>query len=357
MPLSIPGLNYPVNGGLPSGVIPECQGALWSALLLDGHLSHLSNKVRELCRKHLGFAVNWGPVGHFERRPNVERLFRTVEDRLFKRLPSTTGAKPGKGRAKDAEGAAVRYEIDAEENEQLLDVTMAQFNGMQTEGLSFMSPLEYIRYHIEQRGNHFMVRHLPAARRALKDAIPSKITCVVRGGREQGRRPHIQLDRAHYTNPVLADSGHLIGQQLIVEINEDDYRSVRAYLGNGAEIGILTAQGRWGKTKHSRTTRKLINRLVTQRIITLSEYDDPVQVYMNYVSTPKATKSKKDKRPLTPKDATDAVRVAKESRLPLAVGTPLDPARTKGTSQQTTGRPSALGRPLPDLKGLLNRSK
>lgn len=353
--LNIAGLKYPPDGGLPSGVIPEYDGALWGATLLDGHLSHLSNNVKEVCRKSLGFSVNWGPAGHFERRPNVERLFKNITDDLFKRLPSTTGSKPDSGRAPDAEQAAIRYKIVVEDMEQLLDIKVAQYNATNNAGLSYMSPLEYLRYYVESCRDHFRVRHLPENRRALKDAIPIKVICTVRGGRNSGRRPYIKLDGAIYNNPVLADSGHLVGQKLLIEIDEEEYRHVHAYLPNGAELGILSAQGRWSQTKHSRQTRKRINRLIHRRELTISQHDCPVRAYMRALSTRKEKAGgKKPKHPIPPKDATRAVKISKESGIPLILE---NPVRTPSQVPPPILTPSAMGRPLPDLKSLLNRKK
>lgn len=54
MELTISGLKYPATAGLPSGVIPECFGANWGCLLLDGALAHLAKSVRETARRALG---------------------------------------------------------------------------------------------------------------------------------------------------------------------------------------------------------------------------------------------------------------------------------------------------------------
>jgi hypothetical protein len=98
-------------------------------MLLDGALVHLSNAVRERARNELGFIINWGPVGHFERRPNIERYFKKISDDVFMRYPSTTGSNPGNGRAKNAEENAVIYRLLADEAEQLIAVYTAQHNG------------------------------------------------------------------------------------------------------------------------------------------------------------------------------------------------------------------------------------
>jgi putative transposase len=149
-----------------------------------------------------------------------------------------------------------------------------------------------------------------------------KCACIVRrkilGNIQDGRRPYIQLDRVHYTNPVLAEAGQLIGHYLIVEIDEDDYRQVHVYLEDGGDFGILTAGGRWNLTKHSRRTRQAINSLISKRILAVSEFDDPLQIYLRHLSTPEKP-PKKNSRALKPRQATDAARVANETGLPKKI--------------------------------------
>lgn len=312
--LTCPGLTYPPGTGLPSGVIPGAHGAIWSVTLFDGALAHLSKAVHERARKMLGFVINWGAVGHFERRPNVERTFNQISKDLFKRLPSTTGSNPFNGRAQDAEKKAVRYKIRAKEVEELLDVTFAQHNATPSEGISYFTPLGFLDYFLNSNNRQFMVRYLPTQIKDMATKFFSRQEVVVRGGLKTGRRPYVQLDRCHYSSPVLANSGHLIGQTLIVEIDDDDFRQVLAFLKTGAELGFLKVQGKWGATKHSRRTRKAINALASQRIITISEFDDPVQVYLQYLST--RSKEKKNKREiLTPRNITEVTRVAREGNI------------------------------------------
>lgn len=308
MELTIANLGYPEGGGLPSGVIPGAQGALWSATMFDGALAHLSSAVHARARAALGFAINWGAVAHFERRPNVERTFNQIARTLFKRLPSTTGANPQNGRADEAERKAVHHRIRAAEVEQLLDVAFAQHNATPSEGLSYLTPLEAIRYFVE-RPERFECRKRPAGS-AAESGFSQYESAVVRGSRSAGRRPYVQVDRVRYTNEVLACSAHLIGARLLLEVNEEDMRQIKAYLANGAELGILKAHGKWGMTKHSRRTRKAINSLITKRLITVTTFDDPMQVYMRHLATRKSARAAP--RP-GPKQATEMVRVKKET--------------------------------------------
>ncbi len=321
--LNFPGLKYPAEGGLPSGVIERAYGAVWSVTMLDGALAHLAEKIHDRARKTLGMVINWGPGGHFERRPNVERAFRQLGQDLYRRLPSTTGSHPHNGRADNAEQKAITYKIRASDIEQLTDVTIAQHNATPSEGLSFFSPLGFLRQFLD--GVH--PRCEPRRLHMTAHEAASKLVCrewrVIRGCLGEGRRPYVQVDRGHYTSPVLEDAGQLIGQKVLVEIDDDDFRQVRVFLENGAELGFLKAKGRWSQTKHSRRTRKAINSLMDQRILVISEFDDPVVVYLDYLSTPTTT-SKSKLSTIPPSQATDATRVAQEAGMEPVIRPPLE---------------------------------
>lgn len=356
--LSIPGLVFPNDGGLPNEVFPQCAGAQWTATMLDGALANLSNAIHSRARKRLGFAVNWGPVGHFERRPNIERYFATISNEVFMRLPSTTGSNPSKGREEHAEQNSVKYRIRANEVEQLIAVFTAQHNATPTEGRSFNSPLDVLRHFVEKNADHFVVRQLPKQAGNSPIVIPVILSCTIRGGRSTGRRPYVEVDRARYTNPVLAEASGLIGKKLILEFDEEDWRYCKAYLENGAELGLLKAVGRWSQTKHSRKTRKAINSLVAKRIIVITKHDDPVQVFMTHLST-SSRKRNSSKPHLNPREATEANRVANESGLPKKITRDGETvrAREKSLVELQKTRPSMMSQAMPDLKQLLKKKR
>lgn len=355
--LTIPGLAYPEKGGLPSEVISQCQGAAWGALFLDGALAHLANAVHGRARKSLGFAINWGPVAHFERRPNIERYFSSISKDIFMRFPSTTGSNPGNGRAKNAEQNAVTYRIQAKEVEQLIAVYTANFNATPTEGNSFNSPLETLKYFVEQRADHVLLRHLPKLTGTTSVLMPLIISCTVRGGKASGRRPYVQIDGVRYTNPVLSQASSLIGKKIVVEMNEDDWRYGRSYIKDGGDLGILKAAGGWCLTKHNRRTRKIINSLITKKVIVVSSTSDPVRVYLSYLSTRKKNVGSKSQT-LPPSHATEANRVANEGGLSRKI---VDPVKKFTDDISLTelhdSRPSLIGIPMPDLNELLRRKK
>jgi putative transposase len=352
--LTIPGLTYPSDAGLPSQVIPECVGAVWNVMLLDGALAHLSRAVRDRARNELGFVLNWGPVGHFERRPNIERFFKRISDDIFMRYPSTTGSNPGHGRAKNAEENATRYQLRADEAEQIIAVYIAQHNATPSKGISYLSPLEVLKHYLVKQSEHFLLRHLPKTIGTTTNILPLIKECTVRGGRASGRRPYVEIDGVRYTNPVLAQSAALIGRKLIVEIDEDDMRFVKAYLENGAELGMLKAGGRWWITKHSRKTRKIINSLIAKKILVISSLDDPIQVYMKYLSKQNGVK-KRHKKIIPPTQATEAVRISKEAGLKKTIWHAEEQKFPILSAPIKTPQKALINKPMPDLNKLLKK--
>ena len=352
--LTIPGLKYPDNGGMPNEVFPECQGALWGTTMLDGALAHLSTTIHERVRKKLGFSINWGPAAHFERRPDIERYFARISKDLFMRLPSTTGSNPGKGRAKKAEQKAVIYKIRAYEAEELAAVFAAQHNEAPSEGTFYNSPIEVLRQYIEDNKDHFLLRKYPVKSGSGSIIIPLTMSATVRGGRESGRRPYIQLFGVRYTNPVLSSTSGLIGKKLTLEVDERDVTYCKAYFADGGEIGILKALGHWATIKHSLKTRKIINSLITKKLLVVSSQQNPVQVYLDSLSIRKKTKSK-NKPIIKPRAATEATRVAKESGLPrkMVDQKSYEHAAHKNLGALSNDRVPLMNKPMPDLNKLM----
>jgi len=72
-----------------------------------------------------------------------------------------------------------------------------------------------------------------------------------------------------------------------------DVRTVRAFLSNGSELGLLRVSGKWAKTPHSLETRKLINKyLRSEKRQFFLASNDYIQALRDHLST---SKSKGDK--------------------------------------------------------------
>ncbi|MNT25362.1 hypothetical protein D3C72_1608790 [compost metagenome] len=142
---------------------------------------------------------------------------------------------------------------------------------------------------------------------------------------DQGVRPHINLHGVRYTNSVLATSTHLIGHQLLIYMNADDLRSVRAFLADGGELGVLDAQGAWRVVPHNLKLRQEIRRQAGKRHNHSAAAANPIETYVKE----KVAQAKK-----TRKAATELAHVMRVLAAAPTTRTPPGPPRA-------TDRPTA----------------
>lgn len=278
--LAIDGLKYPENGGFHSLYIEVSKWALWDEFLYDNAKANLAKNVVEKLTQVVKCSVNAGPVATPERRGLIERFFKTLEERGYHRLISTTGNNPNDPRRKDPEKHAVNYEISESEIEELTEILIANYNNTPHEGINGFMPLELMKQRIE-RGQ--IPRAMPETERTDLAFLSLKVTRKVSGDMKSGRRPYIRYEGVDYRNDVLSKTPHLIGVKLTLLININDLRMIKAYLPDGSEFGILTAKGKWSLKPHTLKMRQEINKLKRNKDIYISMYDDPIEVYHQFL--------------------------------------------------------------------------
>ncbi|WP_338539536.1 hypothetical protein [Paenibacillus tundrae] len=279
--LTIPGLNYHPPGGFPSEKFPELEWAVWDVMCLDNAKSHYAKMVQDRLTNLIGCTPNFGPVALPMRRGVIERYFKNLAGSLFHRLPNTTGTGPDDPRRNNPEETALRLNITYEHLLQLVDVMISNYNGTPHGGIYHQTPLELLEKRIQLRG--LLPRRLEEEKRSEMLFMQTQINRTVRGSLVTGRKPYIQYEGVEYRSEKLANSAHLIKQELIIHVNVDDLRTIKAFLPDGSEFGYLTASGRWSLTPHSLQTRRAINSLVQRRLIHYTTWDDPIFVYTDYL--------------------------------------------------------------------------
>lgn len=290
--LTIPGLTYHPTGGMPSDVIEKMKWAMWAELCYDNAKANLSDWVRRQIAVLLNCAVNPGAVAFPERRAIVEALFRALEEKHFHRLPNTTGSNPQDPRRDDAEKAAKEFHISISHLEELLHAIMCNYGGDHHPALSYRTPLEQLRFLLDEED--VLVRHLRLDEQARVNLLAMHITRKVCGSIKRGRRPYIQYLDERYTNDVLSRSPDLIGAELTLVVDTRDLRTVAAFLPDGAELGVLMAMGKWSATPHTLTTRQIAN---SKRVLKVQHHAnpanvDPVHALLHHLSE-EALKSKR----------------------------------------------------------------
>jgi len=257
---TLPGVGYGNLGGFPSRKLPELGYALWQRFKLDNAKANLANDIRTALCEFIGCTVDAGPPHHPDDRPYIERFFGTIAATLSSRLPGYTGSDPKDVRRLLCSSKCdLRLFLTLAELEELMEVSLATYNATPHSGLHGRTPLEAMEYHV--RGRAEMLLWVPEPKRRTLCLMQQAKRCRVRGYLQQGTRPHINLFQVRYTSEVLASSGSLLGSSLRIYYNSDDLRTVRAFLEDGTELGILKAQGAWGEISHDLSMRRELMKL------------------------------------------------------------------------------------------------
>ena len=278
---AIAGLRYESTAGFVSQNVPPFAYACWDWIRLDNARANLALDTLASLTEFVGCSVDAGPVAQPNERPYIERFFGTIADTLSHRLPGTTGASAQDVRRHlmDPNGKTELL-VTFEELEELVDVTIANYNGTQHSALGGRSPLVFMEQFAHNRS--LDVRQLSDYRRRHLFMIQPPYECVVRGNKATGRRPHINFFGARYSGQVLTNAANLMAVHLNIYFDPLDLRTVHAFLPNGAELGSLQANAPWNLSAHSLRLRREILRLKRRREFTYGDADDPVAIYLDH---------------------------------------------------------------------------
>ena len=256
---TLPGVGYGACGGFPSEKLPELGYATWQWFKLDNAKANLAEDVRHALADFIGCFIDAGPAHTPDDRPYIERFFGTIASSLSSRLPGYTGSNPRDVRRALSDAKSnLRLYVSLSELDELLEAAIGGYNGTPHDGLNGRTPLEAVEHSVRVRGA--ILNWLPEAKRRTLCLMQTPRRTTVRGYLEQGQRPHINFHGVRYTNVLLASSGVFLGRELRVYYNSQDLRTVRAFTADGAEIGMLKAQGAWGEIAHDLKLRQEIIR-------------------------------------------------------------------------------------------------
>jgi putative transposase len=342
---TIAGLSRGTLDGFPSERLPELAYATWEWIKLDNAKANLAHETLTALCEFVGCVADAGPKYSPDERPYIERFFGTIASRLSSRLPGYTGSNPRDLRRALADPKGdLRLYVSLDELGELVEYAIANYNGTPHAGLNNATPLEAMEYFVRSRQT--LLAWLAEQRRRTLCLMQSARRCRVRAYIGQGVRPHINLYRVRYTNRVLAASTDLIGQHLLIYMNADDLRSVRAFLADGTELGVLDAQGAWQLVPHNLKLRQEICRQSGKRGRLSDSHINPIEAYVQQ----KLTQARK-----TRKAATDLARTKQLLASAPNVRTPVGPDRkvetavpcAQSTMQTQANALAALAPPAP----------
>jgi putative transposase len=277
----IPGLQIRKGGGFPSESCPETAYACWDWLRIDGAKSHLASDTLNRLTQVIGCWPDNGPAGEPDDRPFIERFFQNISLYFAHRLPGTTGSTANSiEKVLNDPGKDIKLLVELEELEDMIEVTLADYNGEPHGGLGGRTPLEAMTYLIQRHPG--FLRTLPETLRANICLLQEARVVPIKGNLKIGVRPFVNFANVRYTNSVLASNALLIGKRLRIYYDVQDLRSIKAFFEDGTELGVLTAARPWCFTPHSLRLRTEIFRLKRARKLEYREGDDPVEAWAKF---------------------------------------------------------------------------
>lgn len=293
--IKMAGVYYKDGAGFPCGNVDGLTACLPSAIRADNGMAGYARLVTHRVRRKLGCALSYGAVGAWWHNAIIERVFLRLERCGFQLLPSSTGTNACDPMRGDAVKQAIKHQILWDELVDLVDVAFANYNAEPQSGLGHRSPLDVLRDCFNPLHPRLQPRLLAPPTVATPELGISVECATVRGTRRPGkvRAPYVQVDKCTYTNSDLATRHDLVGTPLTLHIKEDDMRTIKAFLPSGQGIGELMVRERgWKRTKHTRETRKKINRLRDSGDLQ-RDPEDFIVDYMTYLAGKAVSDAKK----------------------------------------------------------------
>jgi hypothetical protein len=143
---------YGVGAGLPSHLGSKFVGVCWDEFSVDGALANICKRVTKNLKTVVDAKIiqpqdpnSYSSRRSLDDRPFIETFFRNIKKELHRLSPST-GSSPKDRKGRETEKEAVQANFQLEYLEELLDVTLANYNATPHSGLGFRTPLKQLEF-------------------------------------------------------------------------------------------------------------------------------------------------------------------------------------------------------------------
>ena len=256
--LTTKGLKYLPGSMLPSGLDERVRHLQPNIIKLDNALSHHANRVSNYVCNRWGATVNYGPPARPKDRNFVEYAFRRL-NRLTHRFESTSGSNVLDPKRESKANSKTPPVVKLHEFEQMLEVVITAHNIRPQARLGGASPLDIIRYQLDEFPLPLNYSSLDREISAFMDERRVKVKFL----KNERRAPFINFEGLRYTGSGLSNP-KLVDSTILVRFDIRDIRKLEAYDLTGNSLGeLLAPSSRQGFALSIRTLRR-INKKVRQ---------------------------------------------------------------------------------------------
>ncbi len=253
LPAVVPGLDYMEGAGYPANAFEILRWRVPRVVWLDNALAHLADLVQNLVKRLWGGEMRLGAPATPKERAAIESSIKKHAVRVVHQLPATTGGHPTDPTRRAAEApVAERVSVDALLH--VLDVYFANENVTPNDSCGGVSA--FTRVERMLTASQIRARSLPAQyRRAHWFSEP--IARPVKVDLGSGRSAHANFMYTRYSSDILKRSFALHGKNIFLRPDYGNLQFVLAFDASGAEIGLLIAEGIWGRLPSDSRIRKM----------------------------------------------------------------------------------------------------
>jgi putative transposase len=238
----------------PLGTSSKLRYLLWENFKYDNDKANLSHDVVHTLLR-LGSKVNAGPVAFPEARAILERFFQTLEELGFRYLPGTLGTGPDDKKRELAEKGAKVYQVTFEILQYCLNLSIRYHNARIRKRNFGMSPLQSLEQYVNDP-NNIVLRVHPQKRDEISK-FGLRYICTVRGNKNSGTRPYVQILDAPYTNQKLDEKWELVGKKITCYL-QNNAQFAEAYDDTGCALGVLDVRDSKWRFPHTYENRMLV---------------------------------------------------------------------------------------------------
>lgn len=280
--LIIPNASYHPEAWMPSAVESEIELIRPCSAALDNAMAHLSKATTDNLGEHQLGVINLGYPGVPEGRPNVEALFKLLEEQVFRRLAG--GFRPESANGDPAHATTnlrpEDYPVQLQALDDLLDIAITTYNATPQDSLQQRSPRQVFEQYFDA-GAAGVRSSLTSEDADAMTLIRFKVT--IRGARGRHKRqPFIRYMDARYRSDSLRDRFDLIGQTFDASVPAKDLRRI-ALWKDGQLYAVLHALTPWARSVCDFETRQRAMACRARGLVDWVGKDDAVAEYMGCV--------------------------------------------------------------------------
>lgn len=279
--LIVPNLHYVPDAWMPTMVNGHGEIYRQASTAIDNFLAHKAKITTENLGDHQLGVVNLGYPHVPQGRPNIEALFKRLEEAVLRLIAG--GFRPAKHRGEKKQAVSTKsakdYPVDVEALKDLLDVEISAYNVTPHPALQNRTPREVFESHID--GGMWTTQSFLTVEDATELLVLHE-TVTIRGNKSKGLLPHVKYRHAKYRARKLNDRYDLVGKSFKASIHSHAAHQMSLWDSDGNLFVVLEALRPWC-APHSLQQREAVLKCCSRGLLHIEGTESALEAYHDFV--------------------------------------------------------------------------